>query len=116
MRNMYFLLLFKIIKATISILIDFLIVENSSPKKTINSPSPTKVKAKVDTGLRHKSANFTISQEERRAVCKETMSQLKMIEKLNNGINEKFNNANNKQKSPFKCNCPCVQAAKVKIL
>ena len=85
-------------------MIDFPIVENSSPKKTVNN-SPTKVKAKVDTGLRHKSANFSISLEERRAVCKKTMSQLKMIEKLNNGIN--------KQKSPFKCNCPCVRAVKV---
>ena len=80
-------------------------MENSSPKKTVNSP--TKVKAKVDTGLRHKSANFSISLEERRAVCKETMSQLKMIEKLNNGINKQ------KSQSPFKCNCPCVKAVKV---
>ena len=70
-----------------------------SPKKIIKSP--TKVKAKVDTGLKPKSESFSISLEERRFICRETMSQLKMIEKLNKGM--KKSPPKSPTKSPTKC-------------
>ena len=69
-----------------------------SPKK-----SPTKTKAKVDTGLKRRRSNSNSSiptYEERRTFCKETMKQLNI-----SGTDQKSFSKHSPTKSPKKCSC-----------
>ena len=73
---------------------------NGSPKK-----SPTKTKAKVDTGLKRRRSNSNSSiptYEERRTFCKETMKQLN----ISSGTDQKsYSKHHSPTKSPKKCSC-----------
>ena len=73
---------------------------NGSPKK-----SPTKTKAKVDTGLKRRRSNSNSSiptYEERRTFCKETMKQLN----ISTGTDPKsYSKHHSPTKSPKKCSC-----------